>query len=71
MNKYKAEVASHFVGQDVHFRSDCIIKLDVTGHVVGWEQAGSEIVYLIDTGSGIIKVGENTNKLEVEILSQK
>lgn len=64
---YKEFVAQHLIGYTVRFICDCIIRLDITGVVTGYEMSGSEIVYIVDTGDRRVKIGENTPKLEVEI----
>lgn len=64
---YKEFVAQHLTGHTVRFICDCIIRLDVTGVVTGYEMNGSEIVYIVDTGDRRVKIGENTPKLEVEV----
>ncbi len=65
---YKDYIKQQFVGKRVRFMSDCIIKIDVTGVVVDTEQSGSEIMFLVDTGSRIVKIGENTSKLQIEFM---
>ena len=64
---YKEFVAQGLTGHTVRFIFDCIIRLDVTGVVTGYEMNGSEIVYIVDTGDRRVKIGENTPKLEVEV----
>lgn len=64
---YKEFVAQGLTGRTVRFICDCIIRLDVTGVVTGYEMNGSEIVYIVDTGDRRVKIGENTPKLEVEV----
>ena len=64
---YKEFVAQHLTGHTARFICDCIIRLDITGVVTGYEMNGSEIVYIVDTGDRRVKIGENTPKLEVEI----
>ena len=65
---YKDYIKQQFVGKRVRFMSDCIIKIDITGVVVDTEQSGSEIMFLVDTGSRIVKIGENTSKLQIEFM---
>lgn len=68
MVSYKDFIKSQFIGKKVRFLSDCIVKIDVEGIVIGTEQSGSEILYLVDTGKRIVKIGENTSKLKIEFL---
>ena len=65
---YKDYIRSIFIGKKVRFTADCVVKLDISGVVVGTEHSGSELIYLVNTGSRIIKIGENTSKLSVEFL---
>lgn len=65
---YKDYIGSLFLGRKVRFVSDCIVKLDITGTVIGVERAGSELIYLVNTGTRIVRIGENTSKLMVEFL---
>lgn len=65
---YKDYIKSQFIGKKVRFTSECIVKIDVSGTVIGIENAGSELVFLVNTGSRIVKIGENTSKLMVEFL---
>lgn len=65
---YKDYIRSLFIGKKVRFTSDCIVKIDISGTVVGIDHAGSELVFLVNTGDHIVKVGENTSKLTVEFL---
>ena len=64
---YKEFVAQHLTGHTARCGCDCIMRLDVTGVVTGYEMNGSEIVYIVDTGDRRVKIGENTPKLEVEV----
>lgn len=65
---YKDYIQSLFIDRKVRFTSDCIVKLDITGMVVGVEHSGSELIYLVNTGTRIVKIGENTSKLTIEFL---
>ena len=65
---YKDYIQSLFIDRRVRFTSDCIVELDITGTVVGVEHSGSELIYLVNTGARIVKIGENTSKLTVEFL---
>ena len=65
---YKDYIQSLFIDRKVRFTSDCIVKLDITGTVVGVEHSGSELIYLVNTGTLLVKIGENTSKLTVEFL---
>jgi len=65
---YKDYIKSQLLNKRVRFVSDCIVKIDVTGTVIDAENSGSEIIYIVNTGDRIVKIGENTSKLSIEIL---
>lgn len=65
---YKDYIKSLFLNKKVRFTSDCIVKIDITGTVIGVDHVGSELLFLVNTGNKIVKIGENTSKLNVEFL---
>ena len=65
---YKDYIKSIFKGKKVRFRSDCIVKIDITGTVIGFDHSGSELIFLVNTGERIVKIGENTSKLEIDFV---
>lgn len=65
---YKDYIKSLFLNKKVRFTSDCIVKIDITGTIVGVDHVGSELLFLVNTGNKIVKIGENTSKLSVEFL---
>lgn len=65
---YKDFIANKLKGKNVHFKCDCILKMDVVGVVVSYSVRGSEIVYRVRTEDKYIDIGENTPKLQIEIL---
>ena len=65
---YKDYIKSLFLNKKVRFTSDCIVKIDITGAIVGVDHVGSELLFLVNTGNKIVKIGENTSKLSVEFL---
>ena len=68
MIAYKEYIRSLFLNKRIRFTSDCIVKIDITGTVIGTEYSGSEIIYIVDTGNRMVKIGENTAKLKMEFL---
>lgn len=68
MTLYKDYIKSQLLNKRVRFVSNCIVKIDVTGTVIDAENSGSEIIYIVNTGDRIVKIGENTSKLSIEIL---
>lgn len=67
VSEYKHVVGSLFKGKRIHAVCDCIIKLDVTGVVESFYVDSGEIIYLLNTGEKVIKLGENTPGLKIEI----
>ena len=65
---YKDYIKSQLLNKRVRFVSDCIVKIDVTGTVIGVEHSGSELIFLVNTGERIVKIGENTSKLKIEFV---
>lgn len=65
---YKDYIKSLFLNKKVRFTSDCIVKIDITGTIIGVDHVGSELLFLVNTGNKIVKIGENTSKLNVEFL---
>jgi hypothetical protein len=66
MVEYKDYIAGLFVGRRIHATCDCILRVDVTGEVVGYEIYHDEIIYKISTGSRVVSIGENTKGLKIE-----
>ena len=66
---YKQWIVSLLKGKKVHFWCDCIVKLDIEGVVVDSEVVNSEVVFYVkrDEDAKVIKIGENTPKLNIEI----
>ena len=67
MQGYKEFIGNQLKGRTVRFVCDCIVKLDIKGVVVDYEVNNNEIIYFIDTGKKIVKIGENTPKLKIEL----
>jgi len=66
MTSYKDFITRQFIGKRIRFTSDCIVKLDIIGTVIDTERNGSEIIYIVNTGEKLVKIGENTSKLMIE-----
>ena len=61
-------LASSLIGKKIRFTCDCIMNLNITGRVKDYTLMGPEILWIVDTGSKIVKVGSNTPDLQIEIL---
>lgn len=71
MTAYKKYIASQLEGKRVRFVCDCVIRIDITGEVVGHELSQhGEIVYkvFVPESNRTVKIGENTHGLAIEIL---
>jgi hypothetical protein len=68
MVNYKQWIANQLRGKKVRFKCDCLVQMDITGTVVDADASKSEIVYTISTDGRFVKIGENTPKLQIEIL---
>ena len=66
MMNYKDYIANILLGKKVRIVCDCIIKLDVCGTISYYEVRDGEIIYYINTGDRVVKIGENTPKLQIE-----
>lgn len=69
MVNYKEWVASQLKGKKVRMKCDCLIQMDIIGVVVDADTTHNEIIYTVNTDGRYVKVGENTPKLQIEILS--
>jgi hypothetical protein len=68
MVSYKEFVAKQFLNKTVRFKCDCIVPLDVTGKVINFYLEKNEIIYIIESQDKIVKIGENTPNLIVEVV---
>ena len=68
MVKYKEWIADQLRGKKVRFKCDCLVQMDITGTVVEADTSKNEIVYTVNAGGRFVKIGENTPKLQIEIL---
>ena len=65
MVKFKDYIAKQLIGKKLHFKCDCLFPLDHTGTIKDYEIVNSEIIYIVDVGGKIIKIGENHPNLQV------
>ena len=65
MISFKDYIAKAFIGRRVHFKCDCLFPLDHVGVIKDYEINSNEIVFIVDVGGKIIKVGENHPNLQV------
>ena len=65
MVKFKDYIAKQIIGRKLHFKCDCLFPLDHTGTIKDYEIVNNEIIYIVDVGGKIIKIGENHPNLQV------
>ena len=65
MISFKEYIAKEFIGKRVHFKCDCLFPLDHVGMIKDYEINNNEIVFIVDVGGKIIKIGENHPNLQV------
>lgn len=65
MISFKDYIAKEFIGRLVHFKCDCLFPLDHVGMIKDYEINSNEIVFIVDVGGKIIKIGENHPNLQV------
>lgn len=68
MISFKDYIAKEFIGRRVHFKCDCLFPLDHVGMIKDYEINNNEIVFIVDVGGKIIKIGENHPNLQVNTL---
>lgn len=66
MESFKKYIAHEFVGKKLHFKCDCLLKLNHIGVIVDFEMVANEIVFIVDVDGKIIRIGENHPNLYVE-----
>jgi hypothetical protein len=65
MEQFKQYIAKQLIGKRLHFKCDCIFPIDKIGTVVDYEIISNEIIFIIDVGGKVIKLGENHPNLYV------
>ena len=64
----KDYLASSLIGKKIRFTCNCIMNINITGRVKDYILTDTEILWIVDTGSKIVKVGSNTPSMQIEIL---
>lgn len=68
MNNFKEYIAKQMVGKRLHFVCSCALPFDIIGVIKGFEISSNEIIFDVEVGDKIMKIGENHPKLVVEEL---
>lgn len=62
---FKDYIAQEFIGRKLHFKCNCLFRLDHIGIIKDYEINNNEIIFIVDVAGKIIKVGENHPNLQV------
>ena len=65
MENFKHYIAKQLIGKKLHFKCDCLFKIDHTGVVKDFEITNNEIIFIVDVNGKLIKIGENHPNLQV------
>ena len=66
MERFKYYIGQQLIGKRLRFYCDCSFGMDVIGTIVDCEIVKNEIIFLVDVGDRIIKIGENHPNLQVK-----
>lgn len=66
MTPFKTYIARQLLGKKLHFKCDCTFKIDTIGTIKDFKIIKNEILFIIDTGNRIVKIGENHPNLTIE-----
>lgn len=64
-NGFKDYLATQILNKKLLFVCDCLIPLNHEGIVVDYEINNNEIIFIVDVGGKVIKIGENHPNLQV------
>lgn len=63
---FKDYIAHQLIGKRLHFICECLIPFNIeNGKIIDYELKNNEIIFLVDTGKKIMRIGENHPKLFV------
>ena len=65
MENFKQYIAKQLIGKKLHFKCDCLFKIDHIGIIKDYEIKANEIIFIVDVNGKIIKIGENHPNLQV------
>lgn len=68
MQTFKSYIAQTLIGHHLHFKCECLMNIDVKGKIVDYEIINNEIVFIIDVGGKLIRLGENHPNLNVNAM---
>lgn len=64
--RFKDYIAQQLIGKKIHLKCECLMPFEMDNcKIVGYELNNNEIVFLVDNGGKIVKIGENHPKLFV------
>lgn len=63
---FKDYIAQQLIGKKLHFMCECLMPFDIeSSKIIDYELKNNEIIFLVDTGKKIMRIGENHPKLFV------
>ena len=65
----KEYMAKQMIGHHLKFRCDCIVSMNTEGVIKDYSIVDNEIIFLVQVGTKIIKIGENHPKMKVTKIS--
>lgn len=68
MENFKQYIAKQLIGKKLHFKCDCLFKIDHIGIIKDYEIKANEIIFIVDVNGKIIKIGENHPNLNVTLV---
>ena len=64
----KDYLAKQMLGKHLHFHCDCIVSMDVDGVVRDYELSQNEIIFIVDVGGKLIRIGENHPNMKISLI---
>lgn len=61
----KDYLAKQMLGKRLHFHCDCIVSMDADGVVRDYELDHNEIIFIVDVGGKLIRIGENHPNMKI------
>lgn len=66
MTPVKQYIAEFFIDKTFHFKCDCLVPIDIVGHVKDYNINNNEIILFVSVNNKIIQIGLNTPSLHIE-----
>lgn len=62
---FKDYIAKQLIGKKIHFKCDCLFKLNHIGVIKDYKIVSNEIIFIVMVDGKIINIGENHPNLKV------